>query len=54
MKGAKVPPQPSFRCPVCAAVSYHPEDIRHGYCGRCHAFTGALRKYPRPGILIPG
>ena len=31
--------QPSITCPVCAATSYHPEDIRQGYCGQCHAFT---------------
>lgn len=29
-----------FTCPVCGAASAHPEDQRHGYCGRCHAFTG--------------
>lgn len=29
----------SFTCPDCGAVSYHPSDIEHGYCGRCHAFT---------------
>lgn len=31
---------PSFTCPVCGAVSYHPGDIASGYCGRCHDFTG--------------
>jgi hypothetical protein len=30
---------PSFTCPDCKAVSYHPEDIREGYCSRCHAWT---------------
>lgn len=30
----------SFTCPECGAVSYHPQDIAHGYCGRCHRFTG--------------
>jgi len=30
----------SFTCPRCGAVSYHPEDVRHGYCGRCHDWTG--------------
>lgn len=34
------PTSPSFRCPECGAVSYHPEDIRQGYCGRCHKWTG--------------
>ena len=29
----------SFTCPVCQATSYHPEDAKQGYCGRCKAFT---------------
>ncbi len=32
--------RPSFTCPVCSATSYNPGDILHGYCGRCHAYTG--------------
>lgn len=31
---------PSFACPCCGAVSFHPADIGHGYCGRCHWRTG--------------
>jgi ribosomal protein S27AE len=31
---------PSITCPRCGATSYHPEDVREGYCGRCHEFTG--------------
>lgn len=31
----------SFVCPVCRAESFHPMDIRHGYCGRCHRYTRA-------------
>ncbi len=34
------PQVPPFTCPDCGAVSYHPEDLAHGYCGACHAFTG--------------
>lgn len=30
----------SFTCPVCTATSHHPDDVRYGYCGRCHAYTG--------------
>jgi len=30
---------PSFRCPRCGAVSYHPKDIEEGYCVRCHDWT---------------
>jgi ribosomal protein S27AE len=29
-----------FICPRCGAISYHPDDIRHGYCARCHDYTG--------------
>ena len=37
----------SFTCPCCGAPSCHPEDIAHGYCGRCHAFTGDPELGPR-------
>ncbi len=30
----------SFRCPCCGAVSHHPQDVEHGYCARCHWWTG--------------
>lgn len=30
---------PSFTCPRCGAVSYHPKDIEQGYCGRCNDWT---------------
>ena len=33
--------QPSVTCPDCRMRSYHPDDIKWGYCGRCHAFTSA-------------
>jgi hypothetical protein len=29
----------AFTCPQCGMKSHHPEDEKHGYCGRCHAFT---------------
>lgn len=31
---------PSFTCPCCGATSYSRADIVHGYCGRCHTYTG--------------
>jgi hypothetical protein len=37
----------SFTCPVCGAVSFHPEDEATGYCGRCHNFTAL-----KPGDVI--
>ena len=32
-------PTPSYICPGCRAVSYHPIDIEERYCGRCHQFA---------------
>lgn len=31
--------QPSITCPRCGRTSYHPEDIKQGYCGACHWWT---------------
>ena len=31
--------RPVFTCPRCQAVSANPNDIREGYCGRCHDWT---------------
>lgn len=30
----------SFTCPVCRRTSWNPNDVRHGYCGFCHDYTG--------------
>jgi hypothetical protein len=30
----------SFPCPRCGRHSYSPDDIRAGYCGSCHGWTG--------------
>lgn len=38
-------PPPHFTCPRCAATSYHPDDVRYGYCGRCHDFTELMGKW---------
>lgn len=29
----------SITCGICSRTSHHPEDVRQGYCGNCHAFT---------------
>lgn len=29
----------SITCPDCGATSHNPNDIREGYCGRCHGWT---------------
>jgi hypothetical protein len=34
-------PPAAFSCPCCGAVSHHPDDAAHGYCARCHWWTGA-------------
>jgi hypothetical protein len=31
-------PPPSYTCPRCGRVSYHPRDIAEKYCGACHQF----------------
>lgn len=28
----------SITCPLCGMRSYHPEDVKHRYCGNCNAF----------------
>jgi len=33
----------SITCPRCGMTSYHPEDIRQGYCGNCHDWTSEPR-----------
>lgn len=42
--------QPSITCPKCSTTSYNHHDIRWGYCGNCHEFTGEkLAGTPNPG-----
>ncbi|MGH3548893.1 MAG: hypothetical protein ACRDQU_12445 [Pseudonocardiaceae bacterium] len=36
----RVVERPRFTCPRCKRTSYHPHDVREGYCGACHAWTG--------------
>jgi len=37
---AAVSEPPSITCPRCGKTSHHPDDVREGYCGACHDFTG--------------
>jgi hypothetical protein len=30
----------SITCPRCGRTSQHPDDVREGYCGACHDWTG--------------
>ncbi len=42
-------PEP-FTCPRCGRTSHHPTDVREGYCGACHDWTGdrVIACGPRP------
>lgn len=31
-----------YTCRRCGSYSRHPEDVKHGYCGRCHGWTSAV------------
>ena len=33
--------RPPFTCPTCGRTSHNPTDAAEGYCGHCHAWTGA-------------
>jgi predicted RNA-binding Zn-ribbon protein involved in translation (DUF1610 family) len=33
----------AFTCPRCGSRSYNPNDIREGYCGACHDWTGGTQ-----------
>jgi ribosomal protein S27AE len=34
----------SITCPVCGMTSHNENDVREGYCGKCHGWTsGPLR-----------
>lgn len=30
----------SFTCPRCSRITHHPDDVREGFCGFCHDWTG--------------
>lgn len=31
---------PAITCPRCGMTSHNPNDVREGYCGHCHDWTG--------------
>jgi len=39
--------EPYIQCLTCKLKSYHPEDIRHRYCGFCKVFHDAFA----PGVV---
>ncbi|HYJ33810.1 MAG TPA: hypothetical protein VE326_11375 [Candidatus Binatia bacterium] len=38
--GSVAAEQPSITCPKCGGTSYNANDIRKGYCVKCHERTG--------------
>ena len=44
---------PSITCPKCGSVSYNPNDIAQGYCGRCHDWTTETTR-PVEDVELPG
>ena len=43
------PPPPRFTCPICGRTSYHPTDVKEGYCGACTRG----RASPSPAVPRP-
>lgn len=33
---------PAIQCLMCGLTSYHPEDVKHRYCGKCNVFHDDL------------
>ncbi len=36
-------PPPSYECPWCGMVSYHPMDLQERFCARCDKFEDEPR-----------
>lgn len=34
----------SITCLLCGRTSYHPDDVKHKYCGHCHIFHEDLEQ----------
>ena len=43
----------SFVCPRCGRESWHPHDVREGYCGWCHDWTSNRGRYLPDGAPAP-
>ena len=45
MTGSAMPRDapPSYRCPWCGMVSYHPMDLQERFCARCDQFEDEPR-----------
>jgi hypothetical protein len=44
---------PSFACPKCGLLSFHPNDIKERYCVRCHVFFDQKGKPESIGEMVP-
>lgn len=42
----------SYTCPKCGMTSYHPEDIKHKYCGNCHMTREEVMRERLGGIYM--
>lgn len=40
----------SITCPRCGRTSHNPNDVREGYCGACHDWTGAIKTMAGAGF----
>lgn len=46
-------PPPSYACPFCGMVSYHPKDLEHRFCARCDKFENEPRSTPPSELDVP-
>lgn len=44
----------AVRCTVCRWVSFHKDDIAHGWCGHCRAFTAQVFWPDESGYVLGG
>jgi hypothetical protein len=44
---------PAFTCPDCGMTSRNPNDVREGYCGSCHDWTGPQRLSSPWNVGVP-
>lgn len=44
----------AVRCVRCRWVSFHRDDIGHGWCANCNAFTGVPFPVDDPGYILGG
>lgn len=40
----------AIKCLACGLTSYHPEDVRRRYCGKCYLFHERASLYEKLGV----